>query len=138
MPENGRTVGVLHRPSTRTDIISAIGRGGANLVNTTVRPSGVNVEANTSPVDTTPGANTTAESVGLSGVATRARGELAHAANESDATTKMAARARDARCQWHERTLSTCCVGRQSGLLSCRCFEHNPYANRTFARHMSF
>src|SRR4029079_1859783 len=96
-PENGRTVGVLHRPSTRTDIISAMGRGGANFVNTTVRPSGVNVEAKTSPVDTTPGANTTAESVRLSGVTTRARGELAHATNGSDATTRRAARAREMR-----------------------------------------
>jgi hypothetical protein len=38
------------------DVISAI-LGGENFVKTTVRPSGVKVDAKTSPVETIPGAN---------------------------------------------------------------------------------
>lgn len=49
--------------------MSAIGFGGENFVNTTVFPSGVNVGAKTSPVDTTPGANMTAESARSASVA---------------------------------------------------------------------
>src|SRR5436309_15257820 len=47
---------MLHTPSRRVDVISVI-LGGENLVKTTVRPSGEKVEAKTSPVETTPGAN---------------------------------------------------------------------------------
>jgi len=44
----------------KVDDISVIGFGGENFVKTTVRPSGVNVDAKTSFVDITPGANITA------------------------------------------------------------------------------
>jgi hypothetical protein len=53
--------------------MSVIGRGGENLVNATVRPSGVNVDANTSPVETTPRAKICA---GCPGVGPASSGAL--------------------------------------------------------------
>jgi hypothetical protein len=51
------------------DVMSVIGFGGENFVKTTVFPSGVNVDAKTSPVETIPGANMTAVSGPTAGVA---------------------------------------------------------------------
>jgi hypothetical protein len=68
-----------------------MGRGGENFVKTTVRPSGVNVDAKTSPVDTMPGANTTAVSTRSGEFAPRTVRGVVHAASETDATTQDAA-----------------------------------------------
>src|SRR5438105_13616287 len=59
VPENGSGCGTFQRPSAKLDVMSVI-RGGENFVNTTVRPSGVNVDEKTSPLEITPGANMTA------------------------------------------------------------------------------
>src|SRR5947209_8893726 len=54
-PEKGNGAGADQRASASVDVINTM-RGGVNRVNTTVFPSGVNVDANTSPVEITPGA----------------------------------------------------------------------------------